>query len=103
MAIRMKRGVIVAELQDIDLLAPARALDVIFQTNGWGDVYITAGIDGNHLPDSRHYMGRAIDLRCPSVDAGINTRAANELKIALPQWVILLEGDHIHAHLNPTA
>lgn len=98
--ILIKRGVVIANLQDERILEPAHAADKIWQAHGWGDARITAGIDGNHLPVSQHYRGTGIDLGLPSFttkDINHDSMAILELRAALPTWKILLEGDHIHA------
>ena len=97
--ITIKRGTIIASLQDESILEPAMALDKICHEKGWGHATITGGIDGNHLYNSQHYKGTAIDLRLPSHktgDTNHDAMAILDLRKALPQWSVILEKDHIH-------
>ena len=97
--ITIKRGTIIASLQDESILEPAMALDKICHEKGWGHATITSGIDGNHLSNSQHYKGTAIDLRLISVitkDTNDDSIALLELRRLLPTWKFMLEKDHIH-------
>lgn len=98
--ILIKRGVVIANLSDERILEPAYIADkLIWSANGWGDVTITGGIDGNHLPNSQHYKGTGLDLRLPSKitkDTNHDGIAILELRRLLPEWKFILEKDHIH-------
>ena len=72
--IRIKLGVIIAGLSpEGDILDPAFAAALIWREQGWGDVTITAGIDGNHIwkLDRGHYFAKGIDLGLPSDPAQV--------------------------------
>jgi hypothetical protein len=68
---------------------------------------ITSGSDGQHLPNSRHYVGEALDLRSKSFPS-VAARAAfiGSLRPLLgPQFTVLLEGDgtvqeHLHIQVR---
>ena len=90
--IRLKLGVVIASLGDEGVLEPALAAQKVWESNGWGDVWITSGIDGNHRMGSSHYSGHAIDLRLPP-DPDL---AVIGLRGFLPNWKVILETTHIH-------
>ena len=97
--ILIKQGVVIASLQSDRILEPAYIADRIWKQFGWGDVVITGGIDGNHMANSSHYRGLAIDLRLPSFYSGKKEQdglALMELQKAIPSWRVLMEGDHLH-------
>ena len=97
--ILIKRGVVIANLQDDRILEPAYVADQLWRDNGWGDLTITGGIDGNHMPNSQHYKGTGLDLRLPSTltrDTNHDSIAILELRKRLPLWKFILERDHIH-------
>lgn len=109
--IRMKLGVVIAALQTTDLLRVAQVAQETWQKAGWDDdVWITGGIDGNHLPTSYHYgaaskRGQGIDLGYPKWCRDVNgkpipartalarTALAGNLGGA---WKVLDEHDHLH-------
>src|SRR3989304_10427604 len=95
MTIRIKLGVIIAGLSpEGDILDPAFEAALIWREQGWGDVTITAGIDGNHIwkLDRGHYFAKGIDLGLPPDPA----KAVTLLQARLPKWTVMLETNHIH-------
>lgn len=72
------------------------------------ELWITAGIDGKHKENSKHYSGNALDLRSkafPSV--ALKQKFARELSKRLgPDYQVILEdlngpNEHIHAEYDP--
>ena len=58
---------------------------------------ITSGTEGFHFTGSKHYEGKAIDLRTRYFDGRQQELIACELQTILgPNYNILLEYDHIH-------
>lgn len=68
--------------------------------------WITSIRDGMHSKESRHYIGEAFDCRSKSINAGESKQdVLEELKKALPGYVVLLEYDgqdneHFHVQRN---
>ncbi|KKM19398.1 hypothetical protein LCGC14_1656110, partial [marine sediment metagenome] len=65
---------------------------------------ITSGWDGNHMPDSLHYKGKAIDLRIWYLDNA--EFFAEALQIHLDRiyghvFDSIFEPDHIHLEYDP--
>ena len=59
------------------------------------DCIITSGRDGEHSPNSLHYIGDAVDIRIKHLR---NPRLiADALRASLPgKFDVVLEADHIH-------
>ena len=97
--IYIKRGVVLANLQQENLLEPAYVADQLFHLRGWGHVHITSGIEGNHMKRSYHYgagramRGQATDVRGPRRGRSLPaiTEAVAILKKKLPRWRVILE------------
>lgn len=72
------------------------------------ELWITAGIDGKHSANSRHYSGNALDLRSkafPSV--ALKQEFTKRLSKRLgPDYQVILEdlngpNEHVHAEYDP--
>lgn len=62
-------------------------------------VTVTSCTDGRHKDGSKHYTGRAVDLRLPT--AG-KERIVEQLAVRLSnEYDVVLEGDHIHVEYDP--
>lgn len=68
---------------------------------------ITSGTDGQHSPNSRHYVGEALDLRSKSFSsvAARATFMGSLQQLLGPQFTVLLEDDggpneHIHIQVK---
>lgn len=97
--IRIKLGVVIAGLDPLgDMLEPAYVAAKLWEEQGWGDFWITGGIDGNHsaAPLSGHYKGSSSDGRLPPDPA----RAVTLLSERLPKWKVMLEIDKNHIHFQ---
>lgn len=79
----------------------------VFSSRGCPCV-VTACTDGKHGTGSLHYIGSAVDLRCPSRFLGepaSDIAMVQDLRVALgPEWDVILESGesaHIHAEHDP--
>lgn len=91
----LKPGVVSAGVQ-----APiSSALDVaasIYQRYGQ-QLTVTSLLEGQHVPNSRHYVGQAADLRTNIFDDATKRAIASELQAALGSgYRVIVESDHIH-------
>lgn len=64
---------------------------------------ITSTTEGQHMTNSLHAKGLAIDVRTRNLSYGDRTELFNDLTAALSQmgFDIVLEGDHIHIEYDP--
>ncbi len=71
---------------------------------GYGqDCWLTSVNDSTHLPNSKHYLGRAVDLRVHHLpDEAARETVANTLRSAIgPQFTVLYESPGTpNAHLH---
>jgi hypothetical protein len=68
------------------------------------DIYITAGTDGKHMPNSKHYTGEAVDVRVANLSPAQRELVVFELKQQLgPAYDVILEKNppHIHVEYDP--
>lgn len=85
------------DLHGAIVLAVLRA-DALFAAQGV-DCWITSVNDSTHMVGSKHYIGRAVDLRTKHV--ADPAPIATALRSALgPQFTVIDEGDHIHVQFN---
>jgi len=106
MIVTLKKGV----QFDKTTAALGRLLSVLLmlpQKEGWPSVVvITSGSDGQHSPNSRHYVGDAIDVRSHNFSAAFKEEFRNTYEQALgPQFRVLLEylgspNEHFHAQVR---
>jgi hypothetical protein len=76
----------------------------VFEVEANSDAIITSGMDGKHMQNSKHYVGRAFDFRTKhlkevevdSIVAGIKMRLG-------PDFDVIDEGTHIHVEWDPKA
>ena len=72
-------------------------VEAIFQKFGV-EAVITSGRDGKHMTGSKHYEGKAFDLRTWHVIDAI----AKQLRAYLGKdYDVVVESDHIHVEVNP--
>lgn len=70
------------------------------------DLVITAGVDGVHLPNSKHYLAEALDIRSHTFAPELKALFRSELEKALgPMFRVLLEDpgletEHFHAQVG---
>lgn len=72
-------------------------------------VWITSAADGKHMPGSKHYIDRALDVRTRNIIGGhaVARQWVEVLSKELgPNYDIILESDHLHiehdVHIIPT-
>jgi hypothetical protein len=71
------------------------------------NVRLTSGRDGQHKPNSKHYVGQAVDLGCHEYDALQNRSFIEALKSSLgADFDVLHEyvgtpNEHIHVEYDP--
>ncbi len=95
--------------------------DLIFESLDL-EMVITSAFDGNHGANSKHYEGRAFDLRLPTrvvfdryfdswdqISRGFDENVCKDLRVALgPDFQVILETHqespwswHVHVELDP--
>ena len=109
--IKIKRGVVVANLHCDHIMEPAEEGSRIYEEEGFGDFWIVSGIEGNHVEDSYHYgksnigekPGQGVDSGYPPGGEPCVKQAYQRLKEMLPDWIVLREdekkeenGGHFH-------
>lgn len=100
--ISVKPGVSLRLLQPQALLAIVAA-DQTFAEAGYGCT-VTSGDDGQHLPESLHYRGLAVDIRTKR--AGMSQDIAQALAVKLRarlglEFQVIVESDHMHIEYDP--
>lgn len=61
------------------------------------DCVVTSVKDGKHMAGSKHYIGKAFDLRIRQMTVYYRAQIFKKLKIALGKnYTVLLEKDHFH-------
>lgn len=94
----VKLGVTLIDLDD-RLRRFLTRIDEVFKAYGL-EAVITSGTDGEHMPGSLHYKGRAIDLRLPPIN--YVAQVMKKLKDVLGKdFDVVLEKDHIHVEHDP--
>ena len=90
----------------IDLMQPQIALaasiiEMCYREIGM-ECVITAGNDGQHMSESRHYAGKAIDVRTRTVPEGSLDHLVGRIRECLGKnYDVVLEGDHLHVEYDP--
>lgn len=87
------------------LLAGLYRVQWAVEAAGLGPLTVTSVWDGTHLPDSRHYVGLAADLRTHHLSSEADRRRMWEVVAEAlgPGWDVILEVDHIHIEFDPRA
>lgn len=92
--LRFKEGVQVTFTKEVNIIL--EQAEFTFQANGYSCV-CTSGTDGKHMPTSKHYQAKAVDLRSKHVSEEMLPKIVSELKERLGKdYDVVLEGDHIH-------
>lgn len=77
------------------------AAGVVQRILGAVDCVITSALDGEHSPNSKHYIGDAIDIRTrdltPEARQGFRDKVAAALG---PEFDVVLEATHLHIELD---
>jgi hypothetical protein len=102
---RLKRGVRLDELKPQTVLACLIA-EPILKSHGV-ELVVTAGSDGTHKANSKHYSGEAFDIRSHDLDPKLRVPVVEDLKAALGwDFDVILEdfggpNEHIHIEYDP--
>lgn len=100
MSLRFKGNVSIEKLSPRMVPALIAALQAF--TDHGVDCWITSGDDGKHMPNSRHYVGLALDFRTNHISRIEARVIANKLKQHLsPVYDVLLEETHLHIEYDP--
>ena len=68
------------------------------------DLVITSARDGVHKPDSKHYVGEALDLRTFTLSVLQRQEALTRIEADLgDDFDVVLEKNHLHVELDPKA
>jgi hypothetical protein len=95
---RIKEGV---KLDGIQTTITKTFHIVEFFLNSHGqEMWITSGLEGEHMKDSKHYTGEAIDVRIWDL---INKQdCVTKIREALgTDYDVVLESSHIHIEYDP--
>ncbi len=97
----IKKGVQLNGLQPQMCIAYTIA-NTIYQSYGY-QCWITSGSDSKHADRSRHYEGKALDIRIRNIEVDAHKqRIANEIDTALgDEFDVILKSDHIHIEYDP--
>lgn len=112
-ALAVKPGVELAAL-DLAVMGPALdAAEYAARALGQDVATITSGLEGEHMPGSLHYVGRAIDVRRADrvvlpdgnvrfPDAELARRQRDIIAARLgPDFDVVLEATHVHIEYDP--
>jgi len=77
-------------------------IDHVFLRHAGREGIITSGNDGQHMLNSLHYKGRAIDLRTKDLSERTIKAILDDLcKMLGPNYDVLFETTHIHLEFDP--
>lgn len=66
------------------------------------ELVLTAGLDGEHMTNSLHYVGKAVDLRTKYFNVATQKVVARELRKRLgSQYDVVFHKTHIHVEFDP--
>lgn len=84
-----------------EMVLAAIILSHVYNKFGY-DCTITSANDSEHMGQSLHYKGRALDFRTRDVAAGAVEKIVETAKSWLgKQYDVVLEKDHIHVEFDP--
>ena len=104
MSLKWKDSVRFDHLHGAIVLALIRA-ERIFDAEAGADCWLTSGNDSQHMDGSKHYDGRAVDLRVHNIASEADRLLVfSRLKASLgPQFTVLYEdpaGPNAHYHIQ---
>lgn len=73
-----------------------RVVSRFWESQGWGDIFVTCIQEGSHLIHSFHWAGRAFDLRPPPRSELTSSLYEELTRLLGPKWFVLDEGSHWH-------
>jgi hypothetical protein len=98
---QFKSGVVFWNMHD-SILLNLNLIDAIHKRIALRDAIITSARDGEHSTNSKHYEGKAIDLRTRDLPSAMVDEIVADLKQALGSaWDIIDEDSHIHCEWDP--
>lgn len=100
--VRLKKGASIKGIQPEMLFALIVVSPIMFEYGQ--ECVVTSGTDGKHSKNSKHYLGYAIDLRSWVLrDTSTEAHCAKDMQDALgAEFLVLVEGSHIHVQFNGT-
>lgn len=99
--ITLKQGVRIDKLQP-QIVLGLITLNDIWERYGYGPCTVTSCCDGDHQPNSLHYVGRAVDIRTRYLHPDDQKYIVSQIKSALgDNFDVVLEDDHIHLEYDP--
>lgn len=97
---KIKSGVNVVGLRPMIITIIPIVNDVIRWTGS--EMVITSAMEGEHMVNSLHPKGRAIDIRLPCEEHSKNEWVVSILQVVLGKnYDVVLEKDHIHIEYDP--
>ena len=97
---RIKKGAVLAGL-DLRMRNVLQTADQIWALHGQ-ELWVTAGLDGEHSAGSLHYYGLALDLRTRYFDKPTLRKVAEKLEKALGKnYDVVVHKSHIHVEYDP--
>lgn len=100
MALSLKPGVLFDRI-DISILKALPDIETIFRGHGL-DTVITSARDGEHMTNSLHYIGKAIDIRTREISPFILAEIHRECQDGLgSDYDVVLEKNHLHVEFDP--
>jgi len=100
---RLKTGVSIKNISPQMVIACMVAKDLYDTLDQ--EFVITSGCDGNHIQDSLHYVGKAVDIRTREFPTEGQCKAvANEIGVRLgKEFDVIYHKNHIHIEYDPKA
>lgn len=97
---KFKKGVTLALRPQMAAVLPV--IEEVHERLGVGEAWITSGTDGEHSPQSLHYVGLAVDLRTRGLAMSRIIALAEALKLALGvDFDVVIEATHLHIEWDP--
>ncbi len=84
-----------------EILLAIWVAEEVYRELGAKQFVITSLTDGKHKIGSKHYCGKAVDLRIWVLDEDKRKPAVEKIQHRLAAgYIVLLESDHIHIQYN---
>ena len=97
---RSKKGAVLAGL-DLRMRVVLKNANQIWSLHGQ-ELWVTAGLNGEHSAGSLHYYGLALDFRSRYFDKRTIERIVEELEKSLGKnYDVVIHKSHIHVEYDP--